>query len=181
MLSALKSVSRKSFATVYSGTWDFKAFSKFKLNQTTTLKMVQSNSKSKHVAKGFIGGEGGRTVEQHPKFLTNALLEIKLKGKNAVDITQDKNKGYLSVQNAATNNEEEILLPPGAKYQVKEIIKNVNLTKYCDNSDNKPEIQPINKRKTNKEANSKDEEANSANSQSDTKDRIGLLVRCEEV
>ena len=181
VLSALKSVSRKSFATVYSGTWDFKAFSKFKLNQTTTLKMVQSNSKSKHVAKGFIGGEGGKTVEQHPKFLTNALLEIKLKGKNAVDITQDKHKGYLSVQDAEKNNEEEILLPPGAKYQVKEIIKNVNLTKYCDNSDNKPEIQPINKRKTNKEANSKDEEANSANSQSNTKDRIGLLVRCEEV
>ena len=181
VLSALKSAPRKSFATVYSGTWDFKAFSKFKLNHTTTLNMVQSNSKSKHVAKGFIGGEGGKTVEQHPKFLTNALLEIKLKGKNAVDITQDKDKGYLSVQDAEKNNEEEILLPPGAKYQVKEIIKNVNLTKYCDNSDNKPEIQPINRNKTNKEASSEDEKANSADKQLNVKDRIGTLVKCEEV
>ena len=175
MLDALKSVKNKHKGKVYSGTWWVNGMSTLRKNRTMTSDVFISTSKHPSVAKRFIGGSG-------QIYSTNVLLVITLNGINGVDLScsyklnDPKAQKYaLSVIN---NDELEVLLPPGTKIKIKKIIKNVNLSNYCEtagslkNNQSDPSV----------DLNEDNDELKAAlKTKSKEGDLIGSLVIAEEV
>ena len=191
---ALNSVTDKSGVHVYSGTWmaKNKLFSSYKENKTITWNMFTSTSKNIEVAKGFIGGLSGLSGAKE-RFGKNALLDIKLNGKNAVDLADgEDDKKVMSIYD---RKQAEVLCPPGTKIKVKEVIDDVDLRSYKGEKNEKPKVMS---KEDYEEENKKYEELKSSvkmankNRERITEKhalykynsynkRFGTLIKCEEV
>lgn len=188
--NALGSVPQKYNEHVYSGTWMAKndLFSSYKKGKIIEFYMFTSTSKSLNTAKTFIGGmhglsKGRKTIHK------NALLDIKLNGKNAVDITPEDNEN--KVLSYYDTGEQEVLCPPGTKIKINEVIDDIDLQKYDGTNSNSKDIK-MDKEKYEKEKIAHEEEKHKAEEEGKTEEyikeldegfgkRYGTLVKAEEV
>lgn len=170
---ALDSAPKKSNIHVYSGTWMAKSklFSSYKENKIIKFNMFTSTSRDINVAKGFIGGLYGLSGVQE-LVGKNALLDIKLTGKKAVDLTDGSDVNNKNVMSVFGTNEKEVLCPPGTKIKINEVIDDVDLEAYKGAGDVPKIMSREDYEKEKKEEREK---------KKDNKKRFGTLVKCEEV
>lgn len=166
--SSLISHPKRSSKAVYRGTYERKFFPIYKVGKEIKVNQFTSTTKNKNITLDFIGGFEQKTVKSHPLIFKYALVKIQLKGKNAVDITENLHDNSLKSISVYGNREQEVLVIPGAKYKVKKVTENVNLKNYNGGGSPTPDSSLNNK-------------ASRAERQKYIDDNlIGSFIECEE-